>query len=211
MTLSDKAFNWNLSAAEGTDMFFVKNFMSAQLGWSTESKSFYLGFNNEGATNNFGFRFYAVGNGGSGSGSVTKTVATPKASPRSGEVHNGDTVAFTCATEDATILYKTAGAADWTAYTAPIAITEDISVTVKAVKEGMSDSREVTFKYTVYVPPVLGEHRAQLVTDASTLSSGDRILVVVKDLDYAMGQTQKANNRDNAPVIKDESLGLLSY
>ena len=211
LTLGDKAFNWNLSAAEGTDMFFVKNFMSAQLGWSTESKSFYLGFNNEGATNNFGFRFYAIGNGGSGSGSVTKTVATPKASPRSGEVHDGDKVAFTCATEDATILYKTAGAADWTTYTAPIAITEDISFTVKAVKEGMSDSREVTFKYTVYVPPVLGEHKAQLVTDASTLSSGDRILVVVKDLDYAMGQTQKANNRDNAPVIKDESLGLLSY
>lgn len=26
-----------------------------------------------------------------------------------------------------------------------------------------------------------------------------------------MGQTQKANNRDNAPVIKDEAAGLLSY
>ena len=211
LTLGDKAFNWDLSAAEGTDMFFVKNFMSAQLGWSTESKSFYLGFNNEGATENFGFRFYAIGNGGSGGGSVTKTVATPKASPRSGEVHNGDKVTFTCATEDATILYKANGAADWTTYTAPIAITEDISFTVKAVKEGMEDSREVTFKYTVYVPPVLGEHKAEIVKDASTLSSGDRILVVVKELDYAMGQTQKANNRDNAPVIKDEAAGLLSY
>ena len=137
LTLGDKAFNWDLSAAEGTDMFFVKNFMSAQLGWSTESKSFYLGFNSEGATENFGFRFYAIGNGGSGGGSVTKTVATPKASPRSGEVHNGDKVTFTCATEDATILYKANGAADWTTYTAPIAITEDISFTVKAVKEGM--------------------------------------------------------------------------
>lgn len=211
LTLGDKAFNWDLSAAEGTDMFFVKNFMSAQLGWSTESKSFYLGFNSEGATENFGFRFYAIGNGGSGGGSVTKTVATPKASPRSGEVHNGDKVTFTCATEDATILYKANGAADWTTYTAPIAITEDISFTVKAVKEGMEDSREVTFKYTVYVPPVLGEHKAEIVKDASTLSSGDRILVVVKELDYAMGQTQKANNRDNAPVIKDETVGLLSY
>lgn len=82
---------------------------------------------------------------------------------------------------------------------------------MKAVKEGMEDSREVTFKYTVYVPPVLGEHKAEIVKDASTLSSGDRILVVVKELDYAMGQTQKANNRDNAPVIKDEAAGLLSY
>lgn len=95
LMLGDKAFNWNISAAEGTDMFFVKNFMSAHLGWSTESKSFYLGFNNEGATDNFGFRFYAIGNGGSGGGSTTKTVATPKASPRSGEVHNGDMVTFT--------------------------------------------------------------------------------------------------------------------
>ena len=33
LTLGDKAFNWDLSAAEGTDMFFVKNFMSAQLGF----------------------------------------------------------------------------------------------------------------------------------------------------------------------------------
>ena len=49
-------------------MFFVKNYMSAHLGWSTESKSFYLGFNEQGATDNFGFRFYAIGNGGSGSG-----------------------------------------------------------------------------------------------------------------------------------------------
>ena len=43
---------------------------------------------------------------------------------------------------------------------------------MKAVKEGMEDSREVTFKYTVYVPPVLGEHKAEIVKDASTLSSG---------------------------------------
>lgn len=58
---------------------------------------------------------------------------------------------------------------------------------MKAVKEGMEDSREVTFKYTVYVPPVLGEHKAEIVKDASTLSSGDRILVVVKELGLRNG------------------------
>ena len=141
-------------------------------------------------------QFFSAG----GSAQPSNKVATPKATVSAGEVPSGTEVGFTCRTEGATILYKTTG--DWTEYTEPITITEAITFTVKAVKEGMEDSKEVNFAYTIYVPPVMGEDQAQLVTDVSTLTSGDRIIIVTKDLDYSLGVTQKSNNRDYGNVVK---------
>ena len=188
--------SWTLTLIDGkTDEFYVKGPIGTYLEWYA-TNNYWSAFYNP-SEEMYAIRFYVVG----GTVQPSNTVAAPKASPKAGTVDSGTEISFTCSTEGATIYYKV-GEGEWTEYTAPIAITEDTTFTVKATKEGMEDSKEVTFAYTIYVPPVLGEHQAQLVTDASTLVSGDQILIVTADYDYAMGTTQKANNRDQAPVIK---------
>ena len=78
---------------------------------------------------------------------VVETVATPTASPAAGEVDKGTLVSFSCETEGAAIVYKTTG--DYEAYTGPITVNEDTTFTVKATKDGMNESAEATFAYTV--------------------------------------------------------------
>ena len=74
-------------------------------------------------------------------------VATPTATPAAGKVDKGTKVTFSCTTADATILYKTTG--DYVTYTKPVEVTENTTFTVKATKDGMDDSDEVKFAYTV--------------------------------------------------------------
>ena len=75
-------------------------------------------------------------------------VATPTANVADGaEIEVGTQIKFECATEDATILYKTTG--DYATYTDPVEVTENTTFTVKATKAGMDDSDEVKFAYTV--------------------------------------------------------------
>ncbi len=49
------------------------------------------------------------------------------------------------------------------------------------------------------------DETATLVTDASTLKAGDKIAVVAKDYDYALGTNQKANNREAVEVTKTDN------
>ena len=74
-------------------------------------------------------------------------VATPTATPVSGEVAKGTKVEFKCKTEGAKISYKTTG--EYIEYTEPVEVTEAVTFTVKATKDGMDDSDEVKFAYTV--------------------------------------------------------------
>ena len=74
-------------------------------------------------------------------------VAPPTATPAAGKVDKGTKVTFSCTTADATILYKTTG--EYIEYTEPVEVTEAVTFTVKATKEGMDDSDEVKFAYTV--------------------------------------------------------------
>ena len=74
-------------------------------------------------------------------------VATPTATPASGEVAKGTKVEFKCKTEGAKISYKTTG--EYTEYTDPVEVNADTTFTVKATKDGMDDSDEVKFAYTV--------------------------------------------------------------
>ena len=82
-----------------------------------------------------------------GSEPVPETVATPTASPAAGEIAKGTAVSFACATEGAAIYYKTTG--EYQAYTAPVTVDADTTFTVIAKKDGMNDSAEATFAYTV--------------------------------------------------------------
>ncbi len=192
---SEENTAWTLELIDGkTDEYFVKGPIGTYLEWYANNNCWAAYYNPSEAM--YAIRFYLVG----GSVQPSNVVATPKATVSAGVVDSGTEIGFTCKTEGATIFYKTDG--DWTEYTAPIAIIEDTTFTVKAVKEGMEDSKEVTYAYTIYVPPVLGEKQAQLVTDVSELASGDQIIIVTMDYDYALGVTQKANNRDYGNVIK---------
>lgn len=74
-------------------------------------------------------------------------VATPTATPAAGEVAKGTKVEFKCKTEGAKISYKTTG--EYTEYTDPVEVNADTTFTVKATKDGMDDSDEVKFAYTV--------------------------------------------------------------
>ena len=110
------------------------------------SGSFYLGFASYASSSSTKreLEFYKL----DGSAPVVSTVATPTATPASGEVKAGTQVTFSCATEGASIQYKK-GSGDWTAYTAPVTVNEAVTYTVKATKEGMTDSAEATFAYTI--------------------------------------------------------------
>ena len=74
---------------------------------------------------------------------ATEQVAPPAA----GKVDKGTTVTFSCKTEGAKILIATDGKtfAEGTEAT----VNEDVTFTVKATKDGMDDSDEVKFAYTV--------------------------------------------------------------
>ena len=93
------------------------------------------------------FSLYKVEEGAGTDPDPVETVATPTASPAAGEVEKGTQVSFACATEGATVYYKTTG--DYQAYTAPVTVDADTTFTVKATKDGMNDSAEATFAYTV--------------------------------------------------------------
>ena len=93
------------------------------------------------------FTLYKVEEGTGTDPEPIETVATPTASPAAGEVEKGTQVSFACATEGATVYYKTTG--DYQAYTAPVTVDADTTFTVKATKDGMNDSAEATFAYTV--------------------------------------------------------------
>jgi transcription elongation GreA/GreB family factor len=81
--------------------------------------------------------------------------ARPSATPPSGEVTAGTTVALSTATEGAEIYYTTNGTAPdstKTKYTAPIAITAAVTVKAIAVKDGLTNSSVLTAEYTIAVP-----------------------------------------------------------
>ena len=82
------------------------------------------------------------------SSSVTPTASAPTFTPDGGTVEKGSTVSLACGTEGATIYYAIDAAdpetAIGTAYTTPITINEDCSITAWAEAAGMDASVRVT-------------------------------------------------------------------
>ena len=104
----------------------------------------------------------------------TQKVATPTASPATGEVEKGTNVTFSCATAGATILIATDGTTfnEGTEAT----VNEDVTFTVKATKAGMDDSDEATFTYTVRKED--GEDKLGKLTSADQLTDGSYVMIV---------------------------------
>ena len=128
----------------------------------------------------FGMTFYKLTQGKNYIGGLvppptpTQKVATPTASPATGEVEKGTNVTFSCATEGATILIATDGTTfnEGTEAT----VNEDVTFTVKATKAGMDDSDEATFTYTVRKED--GEDKLGKLTSADQLTDGSYVMIV---------------------------------
>ena len=103
-------------------------------------------------------------------GSALEQVATPTGTASS-DIKVGDTVAFECATEGAKLQYKIGDGA-YQDYTGPVTITTSCTITVKATKDGMTDSKEATFNYRAY--NVVTKYIRTLATD---LENGDKVLI----------------------------------
>ena len=105
--------------------------------------------------------------GGSGE---TEQVATPTGTA-SGDIEVGSTVSFECATEGAKLQYKV-GSGAYQDYTGPVTITTSCTITVKATKDGMTDSEEVSFDYKAY--NVVEKYIRTLATE---LVGGEQVLI----------------------------------
>ena len=139
-----------------------------------------------------------------------ETVEAPTASPEAGEVASGTEVTFSCVTEGAVIWYKTSAEAEYTQYTAPIAITEDTTFTVKATKDGMTDSEEVTFAYTVDTEdpgPTQGEDPvSRLVTDLAELTEGAQVVIFNPDNGKALSSVYSGYYNTGVDVALTEDV-----
>ncbi|MBQ9465954.1 MAG: chitobiase/beta-hexosaminidase C-terminal domain-containing protein [Muribaculaceae bacterium] len=117
------------------------------------------------------------------SGSTTEQVATPVISPSDGTVITGPTsVSISCTTDGATIHYTTDGTtptSSSTTYSTAFTVSATTTVKAIAVKSGMTDS-EVASATITYQAPVTSDEYT-LVTDASTLASGDIVIIVVNN------------------------------
>ena len=80
------------------------------------------------------------------------TVATPTASPDSGAVESGTSVALSCATIGASIYYTVDGStptAESTLYSSAISITEATTIKAIGIKTSCTNSNVATFSYTI--------------------------------------------------------------
>lgn len=134
--------------------------------------------------------------------SSTPIVATPTFTPAAGNYTEAQNVTISCETQGATIYYTTDGSTPTVAstpYSGPFDITSTTTVKAIAIKNGVS-SDVATATYTIE-PIVPGAW--QLVTDASTLAVGDRVVIAAADYNYAMSTAQNDNNRVQVSVEKN--------
>ena len=89
----------------------------------------------------------------------------------------------------------------------------DIATVTDGVVTGISEGTAIitattedgnkTATCTVTVTAPLPSTTYELVTDENALQAGDKILIVAADYDFALGSTQKSNNRSQTAIVKD--------
>ena len=110
----------------------------------------------------------------------TQQVATPTGT-KSGDIKVGDTVSFTCETVDAALQYKIDDGT-YQPYTGPVAITTSCTITVKATKDGMTDSKEAVFNYKAY-------ELVNKYVKATEIADGDQVVIYNAGNGYAVSST----------------------
>jgi len=82
-------------------------------------------------------------------GETAETCAEVKASVESGVIEPGTAVEISCETEGAEIYYKMDDAERFTKYESAIIIEKSTTITAYSTKEGLTDSKQKVFEYTV--------------------------------------------------------------
>lgn len=142
-------------------------------------------------------------------GSTTQTVATPTFSPDAGTYTEAQNVTISCATSGATIHYTTDGSTPTTnsaTYSSAITVSSTTTIKAMAVKSGMNNSAVAEATYTIETPST---DQYQLVTDASTLAVGDKIIIASTGTNgsgQALSTNQATNNRTGTGVEISNSI-----
>ena len=190
-------YSWTVTFANGTFTFAGQGDDTVVLASNAGSEGKFRAYKNTTVANNpngypSNFTLYKL----SASGSVTEQVATPTGTASS-DIEVGKTVAFECATTGAKLQYKIGDGA-YQDYTAPVTITTSCTITVKATKNGMTDSKEATFTYKAY--NVVTQYIRTLATD---LESGNQVLIYNPDSgkimtteSYTYVNTKKGTSKD---------------
>ena len=142
---------------------------------------------------------------------ATYTIAQlpdPTFDPAPGAVVAG-TVVTISTVEGAEMAYSVNGEVFVAETSATVTINEDTEIEVFASMDGYIASETVTVNYTIKEPAAAGEY--ELVTDASILKAGDKIIIAAADYGYAISTTQNKNNRGQAEVIKSSDKTTVTF
>lgn len=113
-------------------------------------------------------------------------VAAPTANVADGaEIEVGTQIKFACATDGATIYYKTAGT-DYQEYTDPISASQIETYTVMAKKDGMNDSEELVVSVKVY-------ELVDKYVKAETIATDDKVVIYNAGNGYAVAGKVKSS------------------
>lgn len=113
-------------------------------------------------------------------------VETPTANVADGaEIEVGTQIKFACATDGATIYYKTAGT-DYQEYTDPISASQIETYTVMAKKDGMNDSEELVVSVKVY-------ELVDRYVKAETIATDDKVVIYNAGNGYAVAGEVKSS------------------
>ena len=163
-------YSWTVAFANGTFTFAGQGDDTVVLASNAGSENKFRAYksttvsgNPNGYPSNFTlYKLTATG------GSETETVATPTGT-ESGDIKVGNTVSFACETVDAALQYKIDDGT-YQPYTGPVAITTSCTITVKATKDGMTDSKEAVFNYKAY-------ELVNKYVKATEIADGDQVVI----------------------------------
>ena len=79
------------------------------------------------------------------------------------------------------------------------------TATITAKFGGNDTYKAVEVSYTITVNPALVYGVWELVTDVNSLATGDKVVIVAKDYEFALSATQGNNNRGQAVVTKNNN------
>ncbi len=113
-----------------------------------------------------------------------ETVATPTFTPEEGEYTEAQNVTIACATEGATIYYKTAENAEWAVYSEAINVAETTTIWAYAAKEGMNNSAVATATYTINIPVLTASITVYpLNIEATAAETVDWLAITLENID----------------------------
>ena len=182
--IKNDSYQWavDFDATDGTFTFAGQGDDTVKLASNASAQNKFRAYKNETITKSPGgypchFTLYKLGGG-------LEQVAAPTGTA-SGDVKVGDTVSFACKTADATLRYKVDDGA-YQDYTGPVTITASCTITVKAVKDGMTDSQEVVFTYKAY-------RLVDKYVKTAALTGGDKVVIFNAGNGFAVSSTVMSN------------------